>query len=27
VFYPAEDYHQDYIARTGRPCHVANPWE
>ncbi len=26
TFWPAEDYHQDYIARTGRPCHVANPW-
>ncbi|GIW45907.1 MAG: peptide methionine sulfoxide reductase MsrA [Candidatus Binatia bacterium] len=26
-FWPAEDYHQDYIAKTGRPCHVANPWD
>ena len=26
TFWPAEDYHQDYIERTGRPCHVANPW-
>lgn len=26
TFYPAEDYHQGYIARTGRACHVANPW-
>lgn len=26
VFYPAEDYHQDYIATTGRACHVTNPW-
>lgn len=27
TFYPAEDYHQDYIARTGRACHVVNPWQ
>jgi peptide methionine sulfoxide reductase msrA/msrB len=27
TFYPAEDYHQDYIARTGRRCHVPNPWK
>ena len=26
TFYDAEGYHQDYIARTGRPCHVQNPW-
>lgn len=26
TFYPAEPYHQDYIARTGRACHVINPW-
>ncbi len=26
TFYPAEGYHQDYIANTGRACHVANPW-
>ncbi len=26
TFWPAEDYHQDYIAKTGRVCHVANPW-
>jgi peptide methionine sulfoxide reductase msrA/msrB len=25
-FWPAEDYHQDYIVKTGRACHVANPW-
>lgn len=26
TFYPAEDYHQDYILKTGRACHVKNPW-
>lgn len=25
-FWPAEDYHQDYIVNTGRACHVTNPW-
>jgi len=24
-FYPAEAYHQDYVERTGRPCHVMRP--
>ncbi len=27
TFWPAEDYHQDYIVKTGRACHVTNPWE
>ncbi|HUR28583.1 MAG TPA: peptide-methionine (S)-S-oxide reductase MsrA, partial [Planctomycetota bacterium] len=26
TFWPAEDYHQDYVAKTGRSCHVTNPW-
>ncbi len=26
TFHPAETYHQDYVARTGRACHVVNPW-
>ena len=25
TFWPAEDYHQDYIAKTGRSCHVDLP--
>ena len=25
-FYAAEDYHQDYVEKTGRACHVKNPW-
>lgn len=26
TFWPAEDYHQDYVQKTGRACHVKNPW-
>jgi peptide methionine sulfoxide reductase msrA/msrB len=26
TFYAAEDGHQDFVERTGRGCHVANPW-
>ena len=26
-FFPAEDYHQDYIVKTGRACHVRDPWK
>jgi peptide methionine sulfoxide reductase msrA/msrB len=25
-FWPAEDYHQDYVETTGRACHVSDPW-
>jgi peptide methionine sulfoxide reductase msrA/msrB len=25
-FHSAETYHQDYVARTGRGCHIADPW-
>lgn len=25
-FFAAEDYHQDYIVKTGRACFVTNPW-
>jgi peptide methionine sulfoxide reductase msrA/msrB len=26
TFWPAEEYHQDYIAKNGAACHVKNPW-
>ncbi|MDF1555758.1 MAG: bifunctional methionine sulfoxide reductase B/A protein [Deferrisomatales bacterium] len=26
TFWPAEAVHQDYIAKTGRACHVSDPW-
>lgn len=26
TFFPAEEYHQDYVENTGRACHVKNPW-
>jgi methionine-S-sulfoxide reductase len=26
TFWPAEEYHQDYIAKNGASCHVTNPW-
>ncbi len=26
-FHPAEEGHQDYIERTGRACHVTDPWK
>ncbi|MDA0803528.1 MAG: bifunctional methionine sulfoxide reductase B/A protein [Planctomycetota bacterium] len=25
-FFPAEDYHQDYVQKNGRACHLGNPW-
>ena len=27
TFFLAEDAHQDYIEKTGRACHVTNPWK
>ena len=26
TFWPAEEYHQEYIAKNGAFCHVKNPW-
>jgi peptide methionine sulfoxide reductase msrA/msrB len=26
TFWPAEEYHQDYIAKNGAACHVKDPW-
>lgn len=26
TFFAAEDYHQNFIQRTGRACHAKNPW-
>lgn len=26
TFYPAEADHQNYVATTGRPCHLGHPW-
>lgn len=27
TFYAAEPYHQDYVAKTGKACHIADPWK
>jgi peptide methionine sulfoxide reductase msrA/msrB len=27
TFFIAEETHQDYVQKSGRPCHVTNPWE
>jgi len=26
AFWPAEEYHQNYVDRTGGACHVSDPW-
>ena len=26
TFWPAEEYHQEYIAKNGAACHVKDPW-